>query len=216
MPREKGPPPKTDDVPAWFMTYSDVITLLMTFFILLMTFATNEPESFERMQISMFGGAGATGVAGDPEAMEYDAILVRERPRSSRTTMRGSETPPINEDPGINALGEGLAGLDGPQKFDPNKEYAVEIPLTEMFTSSGELAPTVRQLLFTAGQRIRKGALRATLRAAPNHLDGCLKVSNFLIESGSLHPSSVGVGALLDPSKADVIRFELLKTGQER
>ena len=41
--------PGSAEVPTWFMTYSDVITLLMTFFILLLTFATNEPESFERM-----------------------------------------------------------------------------------------------------------------------------------------------------------------------
>ena len=43
--REKQPPPKPDEIPAWFMTYSDVITLLMTFFILLLTFATQDGSS---------------------------------------------------------------------------------------------------------------------------------------------------------------------------
>ena len=77
MGREKKPPDKPDDIPAWFMTYSDVITLLMTFFILLMTFATNEPERFERMQVSMFGGSGATGLAGRRRAGWFDGCRMK-------------------------------------------------------------------------------------------------------------------------------------------
>ena len=64
--KEKPPPDPPEDVPLWFMTYSDVITLMMTFFILLLTFATNEPERFEQMKISVFGASGASGIAGKP------------------------------------------------------------------------------------------------------------------------------------------------------
>ncbi|MEZ6145736.1 MAG: flagellar motor protein MotB [Planctomycetaceae bacterium] len=75
---------KPADVPAWFMTYSDVITLLMTFFILLLTFATNEPENFERMQVAMFGGGSATGLAGhNDEAIDRDSLLLRIRPKTA-------------------------------------------------------------------------------------------------------------------------------------
>ena len=52
------------DIPSWVMTFSDVITLLMTFFILLLTFASNTPEKFEQVQVSMFSGGGATGIVG--------------------------------------------------------------------------------------------------------------------------------------------------------
>ena len=45
-------PKPTGEIPAWFMTYSDVITLLMTFFILLLTFSTTEPERFEKVRSS--------------------------------------------------------------------------------------------------------------------------------------------------------------------
>ena len=51
MARQKPFPEPKDDIPAWFMTYSDVITLLMTFFILLLTFATTEPERFRKIDI---------------------------------------------------------------------------------------------------------------------------------------------------------------------
>ncbi len=53
-----------DDIPAWFMTYSDVITLLMTFFILLLTFSTTEPERFEKVRATTFSAGGATGLIG--------------------------------------------------------------------------------------------------------------------------------------------------------
>ena len=49
--REKPLPEPPDDVPLWFMTYSDVITLMMTFFILLLTFSTSDPERFEQMKV---------------------------------------------------------------------------------------------------------------------------------------------------------------------
>ena len=54
------------------MTFSDVITLLMTFFILLLTFATNEPESFSRIETSMFGGGG-TGTISDWVTVQHPA-----------------------------------------------------------------------------------------------------------------------------------------------
>ena len=55
MARQPAPEEPEDDVPAWVMTFSDVITLLMTFFILLLTFATNTPETFDRLRIAEVG-----------------------------------------------------------------------------------------------------------------------------------------------------------------
>ena len=101
--KKRPPPEPAGDVPLWFMTYSDVITLMMTFFILLLTFATNEPESYEQMQASMFGGAGAMGIAGDI-LEENDAVLMRQRLRLGRATDRGSEMPPMESSPTAQAL----------------------------------------------------------------------------------------------------------------
>lgn len=216
MAREKTPPEKTGDVPAWFMTYSDVITLLMTFFILLMTFATNEPEHFQKMQIATFGGSGATGVAGAAERVEHDAVLARERPRAARMTMRGSETPSISEEPGMEALGRGLEGLDGPQAFDPSRSYVIEMALADLFDSSGQLTSEGKQHLYTAARRVRGADIRATVRAAPSELERCLKINDFMMEAGELLPAMVGVGAWLGPSAEGKVRLELQHMGQER
>ena len=216
MAKEKSPPESTGDVPVWFMTYSDVITLLMTFFILLMTFATDEPEKFEKMQIATFGGSGATGVAGPTAAMEADAVLARQRPRSARTSMRGSETASITEEPGMTALSKGLEGLDGPQDFDPHRSYTIEMQMSDLFDSSNRLTSEGKQHLYTAAMRVRGADIRATVRAAPEELDRCLQLNDFMIEAGGLLPAMVGVGAWLGPEAKGKVRLELQQMGRER
>lgn len=111
--RKKRNKPAPSGIPAWFMTYSDVITLLMTFFILLLTFATNEPEQFERMKVAVFGGGGGTGLIGENNnPLEYDSTVVRFRPRSARQTMRGTELPPLHEEPATASVTRGLEALE--------------------------------------------------------------------------------------------------------
>ena len=94
------PPPDTSgEVPTWFMTYSDVVTLLMTFFILLLTFASSDPEHFEKVQISLSGEGGSTGFA-DPMLKETkrDSFAARIRPKASRWESHSGPAPssPVN------------------------------------------------------------------------------------------------------------------------
>lgn len=111
MPKEKAPPKDTSgEIPPWFMTYSDVITLLMTFFILLLTFASSEPEKFERMKITTFGAGGSDGVAGQKsDSLDRESVTFRYRPQKARLTRHGSESPPT--DSAVNAKGPS-AGME--------------------------------------------------------------------------------------------------------
>ena len=144
MAREKPPEEPSGDVPVWFMTYSDVITLLMTFFILLLTFATNEPEQFERMQSSMFQMGGSTGIAGEDDGpLDKDAIVTRFRPRSSRATRRGSEMPPHSREHVTESINKGLEGLQEHQ-FDSTTGYTIEMSL-EKLVRNREVSSVGRQ-----------------------------------------------------------------------
>lgn len=138
--REKPPPEPPDDVPLWFMTYSDVITLMMTFFILLLTFSTSDPERFEQMKVSVFGASGSSGLVGKPpEGMEKDSWSVRIRPRSARLTDRGSETPPITKDSPLKSVGKGLAGLADEEQRKITEVIELTIPGKSLGSSAGEL-----------------------------------------------------------------------------
>src|SRR5690554_3110819 len=114
MARQQAPESDTSgQVPLWFVTYSDVITLLMTFFILLLTFATSEPEKFEQMQTTMYGSSGARGMLDKArESKDRDSLLVRQRPNSARIAVRGSEMPPIYSDPVLQSLSKGMKSLE--------------------------------------------------------------------------------------------------------
>lgn len=145
------------DIPVWLMTFSDVITLLMTFFILLLTFATNQPETFERMQVAMFAGGGATGIAGPSQKpLDQDSILLRMRPRSGRITMRGAEMPPVNSDPVLQSLAKGLQGLEEEERRDLATSHAASIPLSLLVDESNGVTAMGKQQLKMLARHVRR------------------------------------------------------------
>ncbi|MFQ5771399.1 MAG: flagellar motor protein MotB, partial [bacterium] len=52
----------TPSAPAWMMTYGDMMTLLMIFFILIMSFSTLELDKFKMAMGSLKGALGAFGI----------------------------------------------------------------------------------------------------------------------------------------------------------
>ena len=130
----KKPPDPPGDIPAWVMTFSDVITLLMTFFILLLTFATNEPEAYDQMTQSMFGASGASGVASEIDTNTKDSLLMRERTRVGRSTKRGSGNAARRKRPiTTTALSKGIAGLDNDELRELASAYVIRMPWSAIF-----------------------------------------------------------------------------------
>ena len=70
MPKEAPAPPKAE-VPKWVMTYADMVSLLVTFFIMLMTWSSLEKEMYSKMMGSV---AGAFGAISDPQTRPREAI----------------------------------------------------------------------------------------------------------------------------------------------
>ncbi|MCR9198440.1 MAG: hypothetical protein NXI04_07355 [Planctomycetaceae bacterium] len=150
MARDKPEEPGGGDIPAWFMTYSDVITLLMTFFILLMTFSTTEPENFGRMQVVMFGGGNSSGVARQQEYMEQNGMVVRVRPPSSRVAKDGSESPPQMLSPATKSVSKGIDALDQEEPVSKAERFEFSVPVSMLKRGDGTLssyATTLSQML---------------------------------------------------------------------
>lgn len=207
MSRDKSPDPPME-VPAWFFTYTDVITLLMTFFVLLLTFATSEPEQFERMQIALFGGGGGTGIAGQADSLEKDTVLIRERPRSSRMTSRGSEMPPIHSDASNESLASGLEGLDEQPTVKDSDSYAFDVPISLLVTDEGEITPVGAQYLRMFARRLKSGSHRITFEVArDSDLDRCLALCSHLVETEHLTPGLVAASVVSDGDLASKLRI---------
>lgn len=209
MARENAPEEPTVGVPVWFMTYSDVITLLMTFFILLLTFATNEPEHFERMQASMFGGGDGTGIAGKSNIpLDMDAIVARYRPRSSRVTIRGSETPPRDTDHVSKSLAKGLEGLSS-HRFDADSSYAIDMKLSHLIRD-GELSSTGQQRLRMLAMHLAHGSSTAVMGVSdPQALSDAILLVDRLSAMG-VAPGKLAVSIIGAPDHTGTLSIELI------
>jgi len=195
MAREQKPPEPAGDIPSWFMTYSDVITLLMTFFILLLTFSTTEPERFEKIQVAMFGGAGATGIAGDPpDGIEKDSWAVRKRPPSARMCMNGSEMPPIQSDPVKKSPDGGLSGLDSEEFNDLADQYVVNFRIAEMVSKKGEMFSLGKQhAKMMAGQMFRLPMHITFEVSTDENMTRAIALCHYIFKELDIKPGQMGV-----------------------
>ena len=196
MAREKEPPPDTTgEIPSWFMTYSDVITLLMTFFILLLTFSTTEPERFEKIQVAMFGGAGATGIAGDPpDGIEKDSWVVRTRPPSARISMDGAEMPPMQQDPSKQSTDGNLSGLDSDQFNNLSDQYVVNLKIRELVGRDGEVYAQGQQQAKMFAKQMYRLPMHVTFEAGnDDNVGRAVALSHYIFQELGIKPGQMGV-----------------------
>ncbi len=76
--------------PVWMLTYADTVTLLMTFFVMLISFSTINEDEFSRVRGALVGYLGMSGRPG----MNYDSFLPRRHLEASRVHLDGYENPP--------------------------------------------------------------------------------------------------------------------------
>ena len=60
--------------PAWMVTYSDMVTLLLTFFVLMLSMAEMDKVKFERAAVSLKGAFGIMNVKPQPEAKKEPVV----------------------------------------------------------------------------------------------------------------------------------------------
>ncbi len=88
--RKKPEPPQEYGAPAWMNTYGDMVTLVLTFFVLLFSFSTIDAKKWEEIVNSFSGQRLVVVQPLDPKAADSNEII--------RTT----PTPAITPEPSIN------------------------------------------------------------------------------------------------------------------
>jgi len=148
--------------PRWMLTYSDVITLLLTFFVLLMTFSTSEEEKFGKLASGFSLISGAGGVL--PGASDETNLEPQQRRlRAGRLTREGAETPPIYGESPISSGGGADVDIDRlPELTDA---FVIRIPLKALFASNGELSPEGKVALEHVVKLIKGRPYNVTVRA---------------------------------------------------
>ncbi len=202
-----------EDIPAWFMTYSDVITLLMTFFILLLTFATTEPERFEKVTASVFGAAGATGVAGhEHDKLDRNSWSQRIRPRAARIAMQGSEMPPIEKEMTTKAIGRGLEAIsEQASQKDVMKSYAFEMPLDKLVDRNLKLTQRGTQVAAKLSAQLRSLSIHCTFEISDRDMDQRVcALADYLYHVERARPGQIGT-SVADNVTSRMVRIVIEK-----
>lgn len=217
MARQKPPDPPGDDVPGWVMTFSDVITLLMTFFILLLTFATNQPETFDRVQVAMFGGGGSRGFVSDAEGMTKDAVLMRQRSRAGRIFREGTETPPIYSDPELTTMANGIAGLEENEYRELLTTHRIAADLARFIDADNQITSAGNQKLRMLAIQLKKLPLQLDLAVHDEaSLSRALTLAEHLTKTNQVTETQVGVAISPHQVQPGQLLVILAKQGADR
>ncbi len=102
--------------PEWMVTFSDCMTLLLTFFVLLLSFSSFDEKVFRRLQASFFN---ALPGANRSDKASRDAVLPTEQIEETPELIKGSEKPTL-----IKGLKDNLKE-DTPTDFRSRKVFSI-------------------------------------------------------------------------------------------
>jgi len=152
-PKKESPPEESAGAPLWMITFSDCMNLLLTFFVLLVTFSAFGPEQEER--IMNFGNAIRTvlGSPVDPGRVKDEGSMVdTRRVVNAEQPEHGSDTPTNSQSPTRSgSLNEDLQAAD----YRHHKVFL--IPSAKVFLARGRaLSPDGRYFLATMAAFLRE------------------------------------------------------------
>jgi len=93
--RKKTEPDEAPGAPEWMVTFSDCMTLLLTFFVLLLSFSSFDENIFEQLSVVFFEGRPSVGQQRQKRPEDKDAFLSLEQIDSSQNVIKGSEKPTL-------------------------------------------------------------------------------------------------------------------------
>jgi chemotaxis protein MotB len=130
--------------PLWLISYGDMMTNLMTFFVLLVTFAGSSKENFERFRSSFFSrGLFGLGVAGPLKSFwdNYsDAMVDRFMSLSARRPEPGSSVPARYREQLLESVGQVRSLLDTGVRDEEAGTLALRLPTDQLVAGQNQLA----------------------------------------------------------------------------
>jgi hypothetical protein len=143
----------------WLVTYCDMITLLIAFFICIVTFASRESgkEQHPRKRDSLLYGTPGTGLAGGKQAgSNRESIVWRQLPVAAQPQRPGADVAPLYSDPELDATAAALHLLESPTIGTLAESYSMRVPMGLLFTADGQLTPSGEQLLSAVAGSLRR------------------------------------------------------------
>lgn len=201
--------------PMWLATYTDTITLLMTFFVLLMTFSTTSPFKSLRKDSSAVGGKYGSGAAGkDDKGPDLAAVVIRDFTNIPAQGPMKSEVRPDFSDETIPTTGRLLQVLKEEPLGTLADSYRLSLPISVLVNRDQRvLSVSGHVILNRLAKNVRN--LPYDIRVAvprSNDIDAAFRVCDHLYRVGRIHPGRLGV-FLEDGGNlpANTIRIEFVR-----
>jgi len=90
--RKQAEPDEPPGAPEWMVTFSDCMTLLLTFFVLLLSFSSFDEAIFQRLKVIF---AEALPTINQPNEQNKDALLATQQIQRTEDIDEGSEKPTL-------------------------------------------------------------------------------------------------------------------------
>lgn len=188
---------------SWLTTYTDVMMLLITFFVLFITFATAEPEQFQ--QLRRFVTTSRMDTSSGVPSGSKDTIqnrVVRFRPIAARLTERGSEFPSLAMEIDRESVGPGLQTLTDSDERDVADRVSLESPLQVFQGEDGRPTPFARQQMRMLAVQIRDQAMDVELQVdSEEGLGVCVEMARHAISDLQVPPGRISVSVASLPHK---------------
>ncbi len=182
---------------SWIVTYSDMITLLMAFFICIITFASKETEKFDPKKDSLIGNAGGSGIASTASkgTLEQDSAVWRLRIRQARASESGAEMAPLYQNPSLQTTAHILQALDEAEAGRMRDDFAVRLPRSLLFEKDDRLSSSGVRLLHALAVNLRDLPYDLQFQVGrDDHVGQAVKLCGFLASQEGYEPARLAVG----------------------
>jgi len=146
-PQKQTEPDGDPGAPEWMVTFSDCMTLLLTFFVLLLSFSSFDERVFLKLRAAF---SGALPTVAKPTEKHKDSFLAEEQIKPTKELNKGSEKPTL-----ARGKEDNLKEETEPMDFRSRKVFL--IPSRKIFWGRGTLISSEgRSIMATMASFLRE------------------------------------------------------------
>lgn len=194
----------------WLITYCDMVTLLITFFICILTFASKENGSkpYARQRDSLIYGTGGSGAVGDKSA-NADAVVWRQVLSSVSLQSNGSSSAPQFSEPQLQGTDKVFDLLDKSGDTILDENFSFHVPLIVLMSDAKTFSPSGQRLLGNIAFGLRQYSFDLIIQIDhPDVFPIAFLLSKKLTDLAGCPPSRTGISLLENGArKRDSVRF---------